>query len=817
MWDNLTEQERTRWTVENDEREMKAISDGVARLRRTMEHQDITKPEKAVIEQKFDVLSKAIAADQQAMLSGMAMRGRPQTWGPAYLTMDTDKLALITLKTCMESIPMSGGEASMKLVNTAARIAEAVKREHELEEVLRINRERSKESKGFSRNFVGRLRGDTDKIRKLYKKMNDGSLKWSSTERIGIGSRLIKILADCKIGWDITLSRDGKKQIYFIQPSEELYSEFLQRTQECLDLAHPHFKPMTCPPVPWTHGGDTIVGGYRILKSNGVKYRGNAASHRLDLRSHPMTEALAGINAIQSVEWEIDIETLSMVKRIMNSNNPQWDHLIPSAQTQRPKLDSIEKGASKADIKVWRQKKEAIMSSLREAASRRLSVAFAVTTAEALVGRPVFFVHEFDWRGRIYPVSSGLSPQGPDVEKAMLRYAERFPLGRNGLDRLKIWAAGCAGVDKVSFADRIKWWDTTWGDNPDPDDDMRWTEYDDPFLFAQAAREIRRAIASGSSATYMSNVSVCVDGSQNGLQHLSAMGRDEVGGEAVNLIDGEVPRDLYAAVGNLVYVAVEGDAQASLASGVVTDELGQALPPLVWQEQLENAKARRKTVKRSVLAYPYGVTKSGMCNGLMEDGFTDGLPGSKHRNAWYLAEKIDLAVRDVVISAARLMDWFRSVAESLGSRGIPLYWETPVGFPCCMRYAVKSEKRIEVNGFKFGVLEDTDEISTAAQIRGVVANVVHSFDSAHAVRTCLRLVGQGYKSFHFVHDSFGCHAGRVDYLNAALRQEFVKIHSEDLIGWFKTYAESHAVAVNVIPPSGALDLEKVKTSRFFFA
>jgi DNA-directed RNA polymerase len=816
MWDNLTEQEQIRWVVENDEREVKAVADGVARMQRSMEHADLSKPERMVIVQRYETLAKAIKADQEALLGGMAMRGRPQTWGPAYLTIDAEKLAVITLGVAASSIGIGAAE-SMKLVNTAARIAEDVKRQHELEEVLRINRERSKDDKGFSRNFAKRLSGDTEKVKKLYKKMNDGSLKWSITERIGLGSRLLKILADCNIGWDITLTRDGKKQVYYIQPNEDLYNEVLRNTDNCLEMANPYFKPMTCPPVPWSHDKDTIIGGYRIIKANGVKYRGNAASHRLDLRSHPMAEALAGINAIQSVEWEIDTDTLSMVKRIFNANNPEWSHLIPVAQTDRPKLDPIEKGASKAEIKIWRQKKEAAMAALKEAASRRLSVAFAVATAESLVGKPVFFVHEFDWRGRIYPVSAGLSPQGTDVEKAMLRYAERFPLGKNGLNRLKIWAAGCAGVDKVSFEDRIKWWDTTWGDSPDPDNDMRWTEYDDPFLFAQAAREIRRAIASGSPATYMSNVSCCVDGSQNGLQHLSAMGRDEIGGEAVNLIDGVVPRDLYAAVGNLVHVAVEGDAQEMLNSGNVTDELGQPLPPLVWSEQLENAKARRKTVKRSVLAYPYGVTKSGMCNGLMEDGFTDGLPGSKHRNAWYLAEKIDLAVRDVVVSAARLMDWFRSVAEALGNRGIPLYWETPVGFPCCMRYAVKYEKRIEVNGFKFSVLEDTDEIHTAAQIRGVVANIVHSFDASHAVRTCLRLVAQNYKSFHFVHDSFGCHAGRVDYLNAALRQEFVRIHSDDLIGWFKAYAESHQVEVAPVPSLGKLDLEQVKTSSFFFA
>lgn len=810
MWKDLTESEKIRWTVENDEYEGMAIEDGVSRYKRAMEHIDVTPPERKRILERFKALSAAIESDQAAILGGLALPGRPQTWAPAYLTLDPDKLAVITLRVMMRT------DACYKMTKLAFRVAEQVKMQHELEEVIRINKARSKEERGFSKNFLDKLRGDSDKVKKLFKKMNDGPLRWTPTQRIGIGSRLIKILCDCQVGWEMSLVREKRKTVYYVNPTPELIEEYAKATEDGVALATPVYRPMTCPPIDWVQNGVNITGGYRLMKLYPIKYHGVAAHHRPDLSKHDISEVLSAVNAIQSVEWEIDQETLAVARRFMRSNNPEWDHLIPAAR-DRPRIEPLASGASKAEIKIWRQKREAAYSEFREHAAKRIRVAYAIAAADQLVGKPVFFVHTLDWRGRIYPCPTPVSPQGTDLEKALLRYKEKVPLGANGLDNLKIWAAGCAGVDKVSFSDRIKWWNSTWGDKPDVDNDMRWTEYDDPFLFAQAAREIGRAIASGAPEKFQSSVSVCVDGSQNGLQHLSAMGRDKIGGTAVNLMDSETPNDLYANVATLVYAEVQKDADTAVASGNVTDDCGEPVPPLVWLEELEPPKARRKAVKRSVLAYPYGVTKPGMRDGLIVDGFTNGLPGSKHKNAWYLAEKIDTSVRNVVISAAHLMDWFRMLAEAMGRIERPIEWVTPTGFPCKMRYLVQEDGRIEVNGMRLTIKCDTEQVDTAAQVRGIVANVVHSFDASHLVKTCLRMVAQGFYSFQFIHDSYGCHAGRVGFLAAALRQEFVKIHTINLTQSFYDNAKTSGIDIPKPPRIGELDLDEVKTSRFFFA
>lgn len=810
MWKDLTEEERLKWTAVNDEMELKAIDKGVDRFRRALDNMELSPAGRSVISKKVQAVSDVIKEDQQRMLGGMASAGRPASWGPAYLTMSPDKLALMTLATLIKIETSESG----KLTHAACTLAGRIKLEHQLEEIQRINRLRNKEDRGFSRNMIDKIRGDDAKIRKLFNKMNGKSIRWNLTQNLGIGTRLIMLVCRMGIGFELNLVRDKKRTVYFIEKTDDITSKLEELTSFC-ELMLPSCSPMTCPPIPWVQNGNEIKGGYRFNLVDPIKYHGVSGHHRPDLASFDIGYVLKAVNAIQNVEWRIDTETLALASRVFHANNPAMDNLIPSVPSE--KLPPIDKGASREEIKVWRQKKEAIKAAAQAAISKRIKAFVAIKEAESLVHRPVFFVHCLDWRGRIYPASTAIHPQGSDMCKALIKYAEGKPLGSDGLRQLKIWAAGCAGQDKISFDDRVKWWDTTWGNQPDVEADLRWVDYDDPFLFAQVARDIARANASGNPATYVSHISVCKDGSQNGLQHLSAMGRDEVGGEAVNLVDADIPQDLYANVAALVHNAVDADSDAAIASGQFLDDCNQSVPPIAWLETMQNPKKRRKVVKRSVLAYPYGVTKPGMRDGLLADGFTDSLEGSKYKNAWYLAEKIDLAVRDVVISAARLMDWMRACAEAMGRAGKPVEWVTPSGFPCRMRYLDQEDKRIEVNGIKLTIKSDLPEVDVAAQMRGVVANIVHSFDASHLVLTCHAVVDDGLQSFQFIHDSYGTHAGAIHIVERRLREQFVDMHSENLVMGLHDWMVESGVEIPAPPPLGALDINSVLTSKYFFA
>lgn len=54
--------------------------------------------------------------------------------------------------------------------------------------------------------------------------------------------------------------------------------------------------------------------------------------------------------------------------------------------------------------------------------------------------------------------------------------------------------------------------------------------------------DLKAALASGDPEGYMSKLPIHQDGSCNGLQHYAALGRDESGGRAVNLLPVDKPQ-----------------------------------------------------------------------------------------------------------------------------------------------------------------------------------------------------------------------------------------------------------------------------------
>ena len=812
MWKDLSDSQKSQYAIENMDRELLAVDDGVARYQRAAEHTELTSPDRQFILKTIEKVSALIGQDQANLLNGMASAGRPHTWAPAYVTMCPDKLALITLTRLMNSV-----DPFMKLTCKAGHIASRVQTEHQLEEVLRITKQRSKEERGFSKRITDKIRGDTQKIKKLYKKMSSSQagLRWTPTQRVGLGTRLIMIVVSAGVGWYLTKRMSDKHNTYFVDLADSI-RELLDNGEERASLMSALHSPMCVPPMPWTVTDGVVTGGYRYIPTQLVRSGMQSASHNDGLNAATLTEPIEALNAIQNVEWRIDTDTLEFVQRVLDKNNPQWSMLIP-VQSVMPTIPPLPKGRPHAEIQVWRQQKTELIVAHRKAASDRLSAYMAVTQARKLVGKPVFFVHSFDWRGRIYPVASALEPQGTDLSKALLRYAEKIPLGKTGLRELKIWAAGCAGHDKVSFDDRVKWWDDNWATGLPIMDDYRWCAYDNPFLFVQAAREIRAAVASGCPEKFLSDISVCVDGSQNGIQHLSALGRDSIGGGSVNLVKTAVPNDLYFDVAELVHSSVVGDAEQLQELGQTTDHLDQLREPLAWLRLLEDPKKRRKLVKRAVLAYPYGVSRRGMSQGLLDTGLTDGIGGSRDKNAWYLAGKIHDAVKDVVISAAQIMDWLRTVAETKARAGQDVVWTTPTGFKCTQHYLKQAERQIEVNDVRLTFWSDTDRIDIQKQIRGLPANFIHSLDASHLVKTCLKMMLYQVYSMQFIHDSFGCHAGRVPLLALTLREEFVKLHSSYGLGEFIKENINPAVDLPPPPDLGDLDIRQVMDSPFFFA
>ena len=65
-----------------------------------------------------------------------------------------------------------------------------------------------------------------------------------------------------------------------------------------------------------------------------------------------------------------------------------------------------------------------------------------------------------DFRGRAYPIPPNLNHLGSDLCRGMLQFAEKKPLGQNGLNWLKVQLANLFGKDKTSFDGRIEYVDS---------------------------------------------------------------------------------------------------------------------------------------------------------------------------------------------------------------------------------------------------------------------------------------------------------------------------------------------------------------------
>ena len=85
--------------------------------------------------------------------------------------------------------------------------------------------------------------------------------------------------------------------------------------------------------------------------------------------------------------------------------------------------------------------------------------------------------------------------------------------------------------------------------------------------------------------------------------------------------------------------------------------------------------------------------------------------------------------------------------------------------------------------------------------------------------TINRLHTGGVHHFAMVHDSFGVHAADIDFLNRALREEFVRIYSEPVLqNFLNEQREAHPhVDLPELPQTGNLDIRQVISSPYFFA
>ncbi len=610
----------------------------------------------------------------------------------------------------------------------------------------------------------------------------------------------------------------GQLVTYALHPD---IADFLTpQSQDVMLVTQKSSLSMLAPPLDWTAPG---VGGYYSTRrqvvypllhtAKGYLRRSIRKAYRAALAPENMPDVYAVVNYLQAQPFEVKGDVYDLVAKLWQEGGGVLGVPRPSVgerpECPLPKTWDKATGteAERELFSVWKRSVVRHYSDQIKNTSHVRECTTFLRTARELREQAVYHPVHLDFRGRLYYRGTP-NPQGTDLARAVLHFHTRKPLGARGVYWLKVHIANSLGYDSVSFDERVRYVDSVWSllqaDLSAPADSALYRDAEAPLCAISAVIELTRAIATGNPAGYCTGLVVHMDATCSGLQHFSAMLRDEVGGSYVNLIDVGRKADIYTRVAELVKARVAVDATGG----------SNELYALLWLD----IPIERKLAKKPVMTYVYGATQQGTADWVF-DYLTD--IGWKHpdvstgRMAAYMARLLFPAVEQVVPKAAAAMRWLRGLVKQC-PKNSPIQWRTPLGFPVNHDYRNIEETRIRVRscGVQYVVAyEELDSCNTRRMQNAISPNFVHSLDATHLMITAKAMADQGL-GLVTIHDSFGTHPSDVDTLLRLTKESFVRLYKDHDV--FQELITHLGITVD-LPDKGKLDLELINKSPYFFS
>lgn len=558
--------------------------------------------------------------------------------------------------------------------------------------------------------------------------------------------------------------------------------------------------------------------------------RKRATQYFEELEKLDLNEEFRCVNALQQTPWAINKRVLAVLRQAWDSGQ-EWGGLPPRDDLPLPPYpfdvepSELTEGQMK-DFKLFRKRRGEVHQHNNRTMSLRILIERTLQMAEEYAERDEFYyVWQLDFRGRKYPMESFMSPQTGDAGKALLTFAYGVPI-KNDEDAkwLAIHGANVYGNDKISLEDREMFaymnTDMAKAVSADPYSNTQWLEADKPWQFLAWCFEwadYREVVERGMGEEFITYLPCHADGTCNGLQHLSAILRDEEGGKSVNLLPSDIPMDIYADVAVAATDRIRLD----------TKDSGNLLAHRALQYGID-----RKMTKRSVMIVPYSGTRFACRDYVVEaiDERTkktglDFWGDDKYKAANYISNHIWEAINDKISSARTVMDYIRSIGDLYAKNQIVMQWTTPTGFLVWQSYSDMYKRRIKtaINGsiVKLNYMGQVENsVSRSKTLSGSSPNFIHSMDAAALTMTVNRCVDAGMRDFAMVHDSYGTHSTNMPAMSQFLREAFVDLYnSNDVLKQLYDHAVKMLPNEDIpLPPTrGKLNIKDVLESEYFFS
>lgn len=767
-------------------------------------YREFVEPLKDVIERD---LSAKGAASRQAHVK--LMKGM-DTWAVAYLAVRT--LLNVTLNTSGNATVRRTGYALGRAVHTELYLTQFEMLAPDLFHVL---------SDELGRRRSQSVRHRVTVFRHEATKAGIEFVEWSIGAREQVGMYLLdNLIALGMVDMEAPPTGPGKRQELGISLTKPV-ADVIQRIKGHVELTQPVFGPCVQVPNDWTALNEGGFHTTRMRRAHPFMVKASSTA-RERLQTHSMPQVYAAINHLQKTAWRVNTDVLDAIVAVGQYRNiGEIATLKETGKPPRPEwLAYHEKGtdmtpAQDAEFTAWKHSMAAWYTKQKLDTSLFMRFMSATKTAEFYRDYPeLYFVWFADSRGRLYPLTQGISPQGSDLQKGLLKFARPKALGSDdGVRWFLINGANKFGFDNAPLDERAEWFrdkvDMLLASADNPVDNLFWTEADNPVQFLAWCFEFREFWFTQNKLEFKSALPVALDGSCNGLQHYSAMLRDEVGGKATNLTNNKQREDIYKTVAEVATVRMQESTNSS-------DEVIRNL----WLQHGVN----RKLTKRSVMTTPYGVTKRSAVKYIIEDYLVGGNAPCFSRDVYYEAANVAMnyvwpAIGEVVIKAREAMDWLRKQGRILGkqSESGVVFWTSLSGFLASQTYYKQEEHFIRTKLYghaRIKVVTEAPEASDDRHATSMAPNFVHSCDAAHLHLTTVAMAGKGVNELAMIHDDYGSHAADAELLFHTIRSEFVSMYSngDPLV----SFASEHSIS-DALPSKGSLDLTEVLSSEHFFS
>lgn len=778
-----------------------------------------------------------------------------------------DLLVLAGHSKTMDAVLMSHDSTQTTVSTVALMIGSHIKREAEVAQFYQWEEVNGADVKWLKKSME---EGIEQRVRSSYRmayatnRMNKegyGGLSWSSQQTEVLGAKVLEMLI---AGSDYYVIRDkevnsgkGTKRIKAVDATDWFKATWESNESHMIANAV-RYLPTIIPPRHWEDPHDGGYYGESMLGVQLIRLKVQTKTRFLKAYNRKLSAIDLGIvydalNAMQDTPFKVNPYILQVLKEIYASGGELGG--VPRTEPY-PTLPRLPEDAPEEQLKEHKKKAVGLYKQEEARKSRALRCLLALKVAEKFSKyNKIYFPWNIDYRGRCYPIPTALSPQGDDIQKSLLLFANPSPL-EEGDDRwMAIHGANLAGNDKISFDERVAWVKEHTVDiiasAEDPLGYTWWYEVskgDYPMEFLSFCNEWKRLDVyktqnNGSVKGFMSNLPLAFDGTCSGLQHFSALLRDEVGGFAVNLVPSDKVQDIYSIVADKVNVQLLKDVQTGTEDekvekdGVVSYKYGTKTLAQNWVafNRIKFGKdgITRKVCKRSVMTLAYGSKQYGFKENLLTDiihpyvlNHPDNNPFlNPNQAAVYMAKLIWDAVATTVVKAVEGMEWLQKVAGLITQSGEVVSWTTPNGFLVQQNYMKMQQECIKLrfggSQVRFYNQEETDTIDSRRQRNGIAPNFIHSMDASHLQRVVVSEHLKGNRNFMMIHDSFGTDAAHAGSLYKTIREEFIGLYKDQnhLEGFLDSvsYLIDDIDAVPEIPQFGKLDLELVKQSDFCFA